>query len=57
MFETLVIGLLEEASIKAVAGWFRISWNAVDGMMFRAVDRGLHRRKRALPQQISVDET
>lgn len=33
LFEALEIEWLKEASIRAVAGQFRLSWNAVDGIM------------------------
>lgn len=57
LFEALVIDWLGEASIAAVARQLRMSWNAIDGIMGRAVKRGLKRRKRRLSRRISVDET
>lgn len=57
LFEALIIDWLKEASIKAVAERLRISWNAVDGVMARAVERGLARRECLTPRYISVDET
>ena len=39
-FEAEVIGWLKEASVKAVGERMRLSWNAVDGIMQRAVARG-----------------
>ncbi len=56
-FEAEVIALLKEASVKAVAGRMRLSWNAVDGIMQRAVARGLARRKTEAVRRLSVDET
>ena len=56
-FEAEVIGWLKEASVKAVAGRMRLSWNAVDGIMQRAVARGLARRKTEAVRRLSVDET
>ena len=57
LFEALVIDWLKEASISAVSERLRLSWNAVDGIMQRAVKRGLSRREALSPRQISVDET
>lgn len=57
LFEALVIDWLKEASISAVSKRLRLSWNAVDGIMQRAVKRGLSRRQVLSPKQISVDET
>lgn len=56
MFESLVIAWLLDASIAAVARHFRLSWSAVDGIMRRAVARGLARRKRLQIKRIGVDE-
>lgn len=57
LFESLVIDWLQEASIKAVARQLQLSWKAVDGVMQRAVHRGLARRERQTPTHLSVDET
>ena len=57
MFEALVIDWLKEASTQAVARQLKLSWNAIDGIMQRAVKRGLSRRERLSPKQIGVDET
>ena len=57
MFEALVIDWLQVASISAVADRMKLSWNAVDGIMQRAVKRGLSRREALSPTRISVDET
>lgn len=57
MFEALVIDWLKEASISAVSRLMGLSWNAIDGIMQRAVARGLSRREEAFPTQIGVDET
>ncbi len=57
LFEALVIDWLKEASTSAVSKRLRLSWNAVDGIMQRAVKRGLSRREALSPRQISVDET
>ena len=55
LFEALAIGWLKEASTSAVSERLRLSWNAVDGIMQRAVKRGLSRRDALSPQHISVD--
>jgi len=57
MFEALVIDWLKAASTSAVSERLRLSWNAVDGIMQRAVKRGLSRRGDLSPKKISVDET
>jgi len=56
LFEALVIDWLKEASIKAAAGRLGLSWDQVDGIMQRAVARGLARREAASPQSVAVDE-
>jgi transposase len=57
LFEALIIDWLKEASIQAVARQLRLSWNAIDAVMRRAVQRGLARREAQPPRAISVDET
>lgn len=57
MFEALVIDWLKEASISAVSRLMNLGWNAIDGMMQRAVERGLSRREELEVTQIGVDET
>jgi len=57
LFEALVIDWLREASTSAVAKRLRLSWNAVDGIMQRAVQRGLSRRPTLSLKRLSVDET
>ena len=57
LFEALVINWLKEASIASVSRRLSISWSAVDGIMQRAVKRGLSRRKRLAVKRIGVDET
>ena len=56
MFEALVIDWLGEASIAAVARQLNLSWDEVDTIMQRAVDRGLKRREPASPAHVAVDE-
>lgn len=48
---------LKEASISAVSRQMKLSWNAIDGMMSRAVARGLIRREAEAPRHLGVDET
>ena len=57
MFEALVIDWLKEASTSAVSRLMNLSWNAIDGIMQRAVERGLSRREDLCVTQIGVDET
>ncbi|QYZ67772.1 MAG: ISL3 family transposase [Gammaproteobacteria bacterium (ex Lamellibrachia satsuma)] len=57
MFEALVIDWLKEASISAVSRLMGLSWNAIDGIMQRSVERGLARREEIYPTHIGVDET
>lgn len=56
MFECLVIDWLKETSINAVSRRLNLSWNAVDGIMNRAVQRGLGRRKSKFVKNLAVDE-
>lgn len=57
LYEALVIDWLKEASIQAVSRQLSLSWNAIDGIMQRAVKRGLVRREVDSPERIGVDET
>jgi len=41
----------------AVSRQFGLNWNAIDGIMQRAVRRGLERREPIQPERIGVDET
>jgi transposase len=52
-----VIDWLKEASTSAVAEQFDLSWDEVDGVMQRAVARGLSRREEQRPKRLGVDET
>lgn len=56
LFECLVINWLREASLQAVARMMKLSWDQVDGVMARAVRRGLDRRELTPPRAIGVDE-
>ena len=57
MFEALVIDWLKEASKSGVARMLRLTWDEVDGIMNRAVERGLDRRKAQPLVNIGIDET
>lgn len=57
LFEAMAVFWLRQASTKAVASALGLSWNAVDGIMQRAVRRGLARRAELQPERLSVDET
>jgi len=57
LYEALVIDWLKEASTQAVSRRLSLSWNAIDGIMQRAVKRGLSRRQTAPVTHIGVDET
>jgi len=57
LYEALVIDWLREASIAAVARLLGLSWDELDGIMARAVERGLSRHKQLLPRHLGVDET
>ena len=57
LFEALVIDWLREASIAAVSRRLGLSWNAIDGIMQRAVRRGLERRSDVEARRLGVDET
>ena len=56
LFETVVIDWLREAPTSAVALHMGLSWDEVDGIMQRAVQRWLQRREVQTPQRIGVDE-
>lgn len=57
LFEALVIDWLKEACLHAVAVRMRMSWDEVDGVQQRAVQRGLARRAHKAPTKMGVDET
>jgi transposase len=57
MLERLIIDWLKEASVAAVARRLSLSWDQIDGVMQRAVARGLVRRKPEELIAIGVDET
>ncbi len=57
LFEAFVIRWLKVASIRAVSQQLKLSWNAIDGIMARAVKRGLAGRGETCIQRLAVDET
>lgn len=57
LFECLAIDWLKETSLAAVGRRLKLSWDEIAGIMDRAVERGLARRKLEPPQAIGVDET
>ena len=57
LFEAVVIDWLREASILAVARRLDLTWDQVDGVLQRAVRRGLNRRRLQAPRRLGVDET
>lgn len=56
-FESTVLLWLKDDPISTVADNFGLSWDEVDGIMTRAVRRGLARRKKTTPKNIGIDET
>lgn len=57
LFEALVIDWLRAATTQAVARQLGLTWDQVDGVLQRAVRRGLARRKLKVPRRLGVDET
>jgi transposase len=57
LFECVVIDWFKEASIAAVARQMSLSWSQADGIMKRAVQRGLLRREAIAATRIGIDET
>lgn len=57
LFEVQVIRWLQEASISSVSRQLKLSWNAIDGIMSRAVKRGISARNTPCTEQLAVDET
>lgn len=56
LFEQCVIAWLRELSFEAVVRRMRISWDEIDGIMTRAVARGLSRRVKRVVPYIGIDE-
>lgn len=57
MFECTVLKWAQECSILSLSRRMRISWNAINGIMYRGVKRGLKRRWEVNCKHLSVDET
>jgi len=57
LFEAMVIAWLGEACIKAVSDLVGLSWDQVDGIQQRAINRGLDRRKPTTMRSVGIDET
>lgn len=56
LFESMVIDWLQGTSVSGVCRQLDMSWNAVDGIMQRAVVRGQSRQKKQSPTHICIDE-
>ena len=57
LFESFVLSWLKISTVDAVRKQLKLSWNAVDGIMTRAVKRGLARIKKPLSaRHMNVDE-
>lgn len=57
LFEVFVLSWLKVSTVDAVRKQLKLSWNAVDGIMMRAVKRGLNRIKQPLSaRHLCVDE-
>jgi transposase len=57
LFESMVISWLQAANISAVSALVGLSWDEVDGIQQRAVDRGLARRQTQPVAHVAIDET
>ncbi|CUR66991.1 Transposase [Achromobacter xylosoxidans] len=55
-FEMMVLDWLRETTILAVSRRLGLSWSAIDGILRRAVTRGIDRRRVANDAHICVDE-
>lgn len=56
-FEMAVLMWLESSPISKVAENMKISWDEVDGILQRAVKRGINRRERIIVRNLGIDET
>jgi transposase len=56
LFERLAIDMLLEMSVKGACALLRISWEEADGIVERAVGRGLERRDLSGLRRIGIDE-
>jgi transposase len=57
LFESLVLMLLQDEPISSAAENLNLTWDEVDGIMQRAVNRGLARRKKTWVKTLGIDET
>ena len=57
LFEAVVIDWLKVTSLAAVSRNMGLTWDQLDGIMQRAVRRGLQRREATPPTALGVDET
>jgi transposase len=57
IFERTVLEWAQECSILSLSRRLRISWTAINGIMYRGVKRGLKRRWEVNCKHLSVDET
>ena len=57
LFEALAIRLLRETMLSGLASLMGLSWDEAEGILRRAVERGLERRKREPLRFIGIDET
>jgi transposase len=55
-FEGAVTVWLRDSPISAVGENFNVSWDEVDGIMRRAVKRGLERRQQRRPKNIGIED-
>ncbi len=56
LFESRLIDTLKECDVTGVTRLWKTSWDETWGMMFRAVTRGLGRKKKQVPAYIGIDE-
>ena len=57
LFENQLLKWASETSILALTRRLKLSWNAIDGIIKRGVDRGLKRRSKFSCKHLFVDET
>lgn len=55
-FESLVINTLKECDVTGATRLTGTSWDEAWGIMEKAVTRGMARKERRIPQQLSIDE-
>lgn len=57
LFEAMAIRLLQETSLSGLCRVMRLSWDEAEGILDRAVSRGLARRSEEEIRHVGVDET